>query len=106
MPAVELLVDRECPNVEAARKCLREAFAAAGLPPSWREWRIDDATAPSHVRGYGSPTILVDGVDVGGAESSDGHCCRVYVTEGSVLAGVPDVSRIVEALRTSTGTAM
>ncbi|MCZ7684627.1 MAG: hypothetical protein M5U28_39980 [Sandaracinaceae bacterium] len=67
MPTLELVYDRGCPHVEAARASLERACEQAGLPPRWTEHSSDDA--PPHARGYGSPTILVDGRDVAGAGS-------------------------------------
>ena len=95
MPKVELVYDADCPNVPAARDCLRQAFAAAGLPPEWSEHLASEA--PPHARGLGSPTILVDDVDVSGAPSS-GPCCRVYQAEDGSLRGVPDVALVTAAL--------
>ena len=42
---VELITDPDCPNVEATREQLRQAFAAVGEVPSWDEWdrQADDA---------------------------------------------------------------
>lgn len=99
MPTVELVYDGDCPHVEAARAGLRAAFDQAGLAPRWREWRLDDPEAPAHVRGHGSPAILIDGVDVDGAEPSATSRCRVYGTADGTLAGAPEASRIAAALR-------
>jgi hypothetical protein len=118
MPRVELVYDGDCPNVAEARAQLLRAFAAAGAEPRWREWRGDAADAPPHVRGYGSPTILVDGRDVaesaergraergsvepGGMPPAAEHaapCCRLYRRPDGTVAGVPSVETIVSALR-------
>lgn len=98
-PTVELIYDGDCPNVDAARRQLRRAIAGVGLPPRWREWRGDDPASPARVRGYGSPTILVDGEDVAPAGDSAGACCRVYARPGGSLAAVPSVDAIASALR-------
>jgi hypothetical protein len=91
MPHVELLYFTGCPHIEAARTQLRAALEAAGLPAEWTE--CDDA------RGYGSPSILINGVDVLGAVPQAGNSCRVY--RGSEVAGAPPLAPIVRALRTS-----
>jgi hypothetical protein len=53
---------------------------------------------PERVRGYGSPTILVEGQDVSGAGEIDGTAsCRVYATSEG-LRGVPSVEEIALAL--------
>ncbi len=100
MPHVELVYDADCPNIEAARKALREAFTEAQLDPEWTEWDRKTASAPPHVRHYGSPTILVNGRDVaGGARGQNGaDCCRLYRDASGAFRGAPDKERIVAAL--------
>jgi len=99
MPAVELVYDADCPSVGRAREQLLRAFARAGLEARWREWRADDPEAPAHVRGFGSPTILVDGRDVAGAEQVEGaRSCRLYGRAGDELRGAPSVDLIIAAL--------
>jgi mercuric ion transport protein len=98
---VELITDKDCPNVQAARDQLAHAFADLGQPAEWDEWDRDDPRAPEHVRQYGSPTILVGGEDVAGeGTESDANCCRVYSTDDGVR-GVPSVAMITAALRAS-----
>lgn len=97
---VELIYDLDCPNPQDARKALLKGFAEAGLQPSWTEWDRRSPESPPHVRRYGSPTILVDGRDVAGAEPADGSdSCRVYDHGPGGLRGVPPVQRIAAALR-------
>jgi hypothetical protein len=100
MPKVELFYDDECPNVELARSNLRQAFALAGLVPSWSEHRIGSPDAPTDVRGYGSPTVLIDSADVAGAAADTASCCRVYEVGGR-MTKAPGVELIAEALRKS-----
>ena len=98
MRRVELVYDPDCPNVQAARAQLLRAFEVLDLTPRWQEWRSGDPETPEHARGYASPTILVDGQDVGGAETIDGMAsCRIY-ERGDGFAGTPSVEEIVEAL--------
>ena len=91
MPRVELIYFVGCPHIEAARKQLRAALEEAALPAEWIE--SDDA------RGYGSPSILINGVDVLGAEPGAGSSCRVY--RGTEVPGAPPLAAIVDALRSS-----
>lgn len=98
MPAVDFIYDDECPNVEAARAHLRKAFAACRLPAKWEEHRIGDPAVPQRARGFGSPTIIVNGKDVAGAEPEAEQCCRIYATGG----GVPTVEVIATALEDAT----
>lgn len=101
MPVVDLVYDVDCPNVAAARANLLRAFSHAGLQPKWSEHRIGDPSAPERTRGYGSPTVLVDGRDVAGLEPAAEICCRIYTTAtGSTQA--PSVEQIAEAMATTT----
>lgn len=97
---VELVYDADCPNVGAARAELLRAFGRAGLAPRWQEWRAGDPAAPPHVRGYGSPTVLVDGRDVAGeAPGAGGRSCRLYAGGDGAPRGAPPLAAIVAALR-------
>lgn len=94
-PRVELIHDADCPNTGRARAALRRAFAACGLAPAWTEWNRADPHCPAYARGYGSPTILVNGLDVAGEGPGEGApSCRLYTDQ----AGAPDVAQISAAL--------
>jgi hypothetical protein len=101
MPTVELVYDSDCPNVADARAQLLRAFAEAKLLPRWQEWQGDAADSHPHVRGYGSPTILVDGVDVAETEERGGPCCRLYAQPDGSMRGVPSVETLAAALKAS-----
>jgi hypothetical protein len=94
MPSVELLYLLDCPYVGPAREQLRRALQIAGLPSVWREHDVASADAPEHVRGFGSPTVLVDGRDVLGAAASEAPSCRVY----DACHGIPPLAAIVASL--------
>ena len=94
---VELVYDKDCPNAEEARTTLRRALTEAGLAAQWREWEASSDATPAHLRRYGSPTVLVNGRDVTGAEPSDGASCRVYEV-ARTRSGVPPAGLIVRAL--------
>jgi mercuric ion transport protein len=98
MPSVELIYDDGCPNVAAARANLVRALEAVNIPPRWQEWQSDDADRPERVRGYGSPTILVDGTDVAQAGPTTTRCCRLYLQPDGSMEGAPSVDSIVQAL--------
>lgn len=97
MPVVDLVYDPGCPNVASARANLMRAFAESGVAARWHEHRIGDPTTPARVRGFGSPTILIDGRDVAGDVPCAEACCRLY---GGGRA--PSVATIIEALRAAT----
>jgi hypothetical protein len=99
MPTVELIYDRDCPNVPQTRANLLRAFGLTGLVPRWREWDRAGADAPAYARACGSPTILVNKRDVADATAADAACCRIYTNDQNARQGVPPVSLIVSALR-------
>ena len=103
MATVDLVYTSDCPNVSLARANLLLAFARAGVKPKWSEHRVGDPEAPAHTRGYGSPTILVDGRDVAGQPPSGETSCRVY--EGAAgSAHAPPAEQIVAALTSAQTT--
>lgn len=95
---VEIVWDEGCPHVEEARSVVREALASMGLPLRWGEWNVSEAFAPRSACGYGSPTVLVDGADVTGAEPAGASSCRVYTRSDGTTAGAPEVSQVRAAL--------
>ena len=102
VPRVDLVFDLDCPNVEEARALLQTALSRAGYLATWREWERDAAGTPPELRGLGSPTILVEGLDVSGPEPTDrpserANCCRVY-ENGDRLRGVPALKAVESAL--------
>lgn len=97
MADVVLLYHLSCPNVQSARGNLMRAFSSASVPASWRELDLDAAETPGAWRGFGSPTVLVDGKDVGGGEPQTGATCRLY-DAGGRTAGAPSVEAIAALL--------
>jgi hypothetical protein len=97
MRDVVLLYERSCPNVRAARSNLLRALSLANLPACWRELDLEAPDTPQEWRMLGSPTVLVDGTDVGGGAPAAGATCRLYEHDGQVLHA-PSVERIVAHL--------
>ncbi|MEO6954029.1 MAG: MerC family mercury resistance protein [Polyangia bacterium] len=97
MATVDFVYASDCPNVSLARANMLLAFARAGMKPQWREHRIGDPEAPAHTRGYGSPTILVDGHDVARQPPSSENCCRVYA-DATGWIHAPATDQIAAAL--------
>ncbi len=99
MKTIELIIDRDCPNVVDARAELRRALAELQLPLEWQEWDRESPDAPAHARNYGSPTVLVDGRDVAGDNTEgDANCCRVYAQADGRFRGAPSAYMIRAAL--------
>ena len=102
MVKVELIYERTCPNTEAARKQLTQAFDLAGVTPNWHEWDITKPGTPKYTLGFGSPTILVNSQDVvDEASQTAGHSCRIYATKEG-YSRIPAVDQIASALLRAT----
>lgn len=103
MHKVELIYEQSCPNIQAARVALLQAFSELDLEPHWIEWEVTDPEIPQYASNLGSPTILVDGYDVSGSIDK-GHdmSCRVYTDSLGNISGVPEVSLIKDAISGNT----
>jgi hypothetical protein len=76
-----------------------KAFAAAGRQARWTEWNLSATESPGHIKGYGSPTVLVRGRDIAGlAPDTTMAACRVYQDASGQIGGIPTVEQIAEAL--------
>lgn len=96
---VELLYFNGCPNISAARKNLNDAFAKAGIASQWDEIDLNDPNLQKDLKGYGSPTILVDGKDVAGiVPSGESLSCRTYYNAKGEITGAPDAEIIAKAI--------
>lgn len=101
-PKIELLWWEGCPSTERALSAVREALAELeldGAEVRMREIETDDdARAAAFV---GSPTILIDGVDLvpAAAEEPIGLSCRVYRRRDGRISPIPDPDDLGEALR-------
>jgi predicted Zn-dependent protease len=81
---------------------LREALRDVGLSEAEVRTREIENDAEADQAGFrGSPTILIDGVDVAGASSDDhvGLGCRVYRRRDGRISPTPDPDDLREALR-------
>ena len=79
MVKVELRAVPGCPNLDAARGHLLECLTEAGLPVEFVE-RIGD---------YPSPSIVVDGMDVTGADPDGAASCVLRLpTRREILAAL------------------
>lgn len=91
---IQLLYFDGCPNVERARAALRDAMAAERIDQAVEEIDVESPDVPDFARGWGSPTVLIDGADVIGAVRSTGSACRLYAD------GAPSVALIRARLAT------
>ena len=96
-----LLYSADCPSWPEAGRRLRATLDGLGhsaVPIDFVS--VESANVPGF---RGSPTILVDGIDLlpGGAVSEE-PTCRIY-RGGNGLSGVPDLTDLVAALRERNG---
>ena len=98
---IELVYEPTCPNVEQARDAIGKALAVLGAPVAWREWVRDDPATPPALRELASPTVLVNGQDVGGGGGSiaaaDANACRIYADDCGCI-GAPSVELILRTV--------
>ena len=85
---IQLIHFQGCPNVDAARAAVRAALAEEKLDVSVEEIDVEDPAAPAWARGWGSPTILIDGQDVVGQEPSASSACRLYAGGTPPIEGI------------------
>ena len=95
---IQLLSFPGCPNVGAAREMLCAVLASAQIDETVEEVDTTSPDTPETLRGWGSPTILVNGRDVGGQEAPSGAGCRIYRDEAGSLCRTPPVALLRAAL--------
>ena len=103
---IELLWWRGCPSWERALTMLREEMAALGLGEERLEViEIADEADAERLGVPGSPTILVDGVDIQPPDPGQaiGPTCRVYRRRDGRLSPLPDPSDLRAALARRSG---
>jgi len=65
----------------------------------WKEWDRHNQNTPSHLKQYGSPTILINDKDiVENMPDSHSESCRVYADSSGNLQGAPSVDAITNAI--------
>ncbi len=102
IPRVDLVTDSDCPNVDRARTAIRTALKSMGFPEEWQEWDRSSEKTPVQFRMLGSPSVLVNGRDVGCGEGETAHAdansCRIYLDECGCISGTPSIQMIAQAL--------
>ncbi|HZJ04560.1 MAG TPA: thioredoxin family protein [Nocardioidaceae bacterium] len=94
---ITLLYFDDCPNWRVADERLA-AIAAERADLTVTHHLVDTLEEAERVGFHGSPSILVDGVDVfAGPDAGVGLSCRVYRTPDG-LAGAPTVEQLRAAL--------
>jgi mercuric ion transport protein len=95
---IQLLTFPGCPNAAAARELIQKVLSSSGIRASLEEVNTTAPEAPEHLRGWGSPTILIDGVDIEGLHSPGTASCRVYRDSDGALRGIPSEATVLDAI--------
>lgn len=98
---VRLLYFEGCPNWQETDRRLQEALVIAGAAGPVQHVTVQTVEDAQRLGFYGSPTVLISGVDPFAGESAAvGLSCRMFQTpEG--LRGAPSVAQLVQVLRSS-----
>ena len=100
---IDLIFEGGCPNIDLARAMIRSALLDVGADVQWAEWDRDDIGTPLPLRRFGSPTVLVNGRDVGCDENesaqSESNSCRIYFDDCGCACGAPSWQLIATAIR-------
>lgn len=95
---IQLLTFPGCPNAHEARQALEQAITRSGLAARIEEVNTTSPRTPPALRRWSSPTILVDGRDVGGEIAPTGGGCRLYLHRDGQLLGAPEAHVLDAAL--------
>jgi len=93
---IDVLYFEGCPNHKPTIERVREVLDRLGIDARINETQVTPDDDPAELKFLGSPTVLVDGVDIDPAQRegvSYGFGCRTYGHEG-----VPPVRMIDEAV--------
>jgi len=82
---------------------LRKALESEGVDAGIEEIDTTSKETPEGLRGWGSPTVLIDGEDIAGEGSPSGTSCRLYRDPDGRLRGVPPEALILAAFRLPIG---
>jgi hypothetical protein len=100
-PEVRFLWWRDCPSWERALAMLRAEMEDQGLDPERLEAvEVRDEADAERLGFPGSPTMLIDGVDVQppDPEQAIGLTCRIYRRRDGRVSPMPDPEDIRDAL--------
>jgi mercuric ion transport protein len=101
---VQLLSFGDCPHAPIARDLLLRTLDTFDARAHVEEIDTASPNTPEHLRGWGSPTILIDGVDLESATTHNGVCCRLYRDAEGRSRGAPSEQLIRDAItRAMTG---
>jgi hypothetical protein len=97
---IEFRYWEDCPSHEAALERLCQAMAEEGIKTPVNVVKVESREQAEHLRFIGSPTILVNGLDIQ-PPPSDAHyalTCRTYYLEDGRVSPLPSLEMIRRAL--------
>ena len=95
---IQLITFSGCPNASAARSLIERTVADAGIVAAIEEIDTSAPDTLAPLREWGSPTILLNGEDVGGEREPAGPSCRLYRSDDGQVCGVPSRALLSAAL--------
>jgi len=98
---VSIIYEPGCPNYQKAREIVEEVCQTEGLEFSIEMIDSTSRDLDPRWRGFGSPTVLLDGQEVDPSDGQ-GQCCRVYRNEEGALQGFPSRKAVAELIRRSS----
>lgn len=86
---VELVYFAGCPNVDRVRGLVRRCAERCAIAPEIVEVDTSVSGTPERYRRLGSPTVLVDGVEVLVGTPADADSCRLQLpTEAELMSAL------------------
>ncbi len=98
---IQFLYYEDCPSHEDGLQRLRQAVAAEGIQAPIEVIKVESEAQAESLRFIGSPTILIDGVDIAPVPSGVPYrlTCRTYRLEDGSFGPLPSPAMIRAALQ-------
>ncbi len=93
----------DCPSYKDALSHFQEASLDLGMKCDIELVRVEDADHAQRIDFQGSPSILIDGIDLEGKQEPAVFGCRIYHIDGK-LTGTPTkayITKMIKALASS-----
>ncbi|NQV51415.1 MAG: hypothetical protein HQ507_13030 [Candidatus Marinimicrobia bacterium] len=95
---VELHYFDECPSYKDAFSNFQEAVLNLGMKCEIEWVQVEDADHAQSINFQGSPSILIDGIDLEGKQEPAVFGCRIYHIDGK-LTGTPTKAYITKMIK-------
>jgi hypothetical protein len=96
---IEFVMFPGCPHAAAARRVLDRVLAVAGVTDPVEEIDTTAPETPDHLRNWGSPTILINGLDFEGQAIPTAPSCRLYTDRLGRTLGAPSEMLLLAAVQ-------